>query len=59
MVHRTLPPPIHCNAPGADALSRRYYYLYLPDHLATADERERLDALLLDWRNRAAPTSMK
>jgi WD40 repeat protein len=35
-------------APEADAPSRRYYYLYLPHHLATGDERKRLDALLLD-----------
>jgi WD40 repeat protein len=33
-----------------DALSRRYFYLYLPDHLAAADERDRLDKLLLDPR---------
>jgi hypothetical protein len=35
-------------SPEADALSRRYYYLHLPHHLAEAMERERLDALLLD-----------
>jgi hypothetical protein len=35
-------------SPEADALSRRYYYLYLPHHLAAAADRERLDALLLD-----------
>jgi WD40 repeat protein len=33
-----------------DCPTRRYYYLYLPDHLAEARERERLDALLLDVR---------
>ena len=32
----------------ADARMRRYYYLYLPHHLAEAGEREKLDALLLD-----------
>jgi hypothetical protein len=32
----------------ADALSRRYFYLYLPYHLAEAKDREALDALLLD-----------
>ena len=37
-----------CGSPEADAPSRRYYYLYLPHHLAVAGERERLDALLLD-----------
>jgi NB-ARC domain/TIR domain/APAF-1 helical domain/WD domain, G-beta repeat len=31
-----------------DALSRRYFYLHLPDHLAAANERDRLDRLLLD-----------
>jgi WD40 repeat protein len=31
-----------------DALSRRYFYLHLPDHLAAANERGRLDRLLLD-----------
>jgi len=31
-----------------DALTRRYYYLYLLHHLAEAGERERLDRLLLD-----------
>ena len=31
-----------------DARTRRYYYLYLPHHLAGAGEREKLDALLLD-----------
>jgi WD40 repeat protein len=35
-------------SPEADALSRRYYYLFLPHHLAAAKERETLDALLLD-----------
>jgi hypothetical protein len=33
-----------------DELSRRYYYLCLPYHLAQANERKRLDALLLDPR---------
>jgi TIR domain/NB-ARC domain/APAF-1 helical domain len=32
----------------ADALTRRYFYRYLPHHLAVAGERDRLDALLLD-----------
>ncbi len=32
----------------ADARARRYYYLNLPHHLAEAQERARLDALLLD-----------
>jgi NB-ARC domain/TIR domain/APAF-1 helical domain len=32
----------------ADTRTRRYYYLYLPHHLAEARERDRLDALLLD-----------
>ena len=32
----------------ADALTRRYFYLYRPHHLAEAGERETLDALLLD-----------
>ena len=32
----------------SDARMRRYYYLYLPRHLAEAGERDRLDALLLD-----------
>src|SRR5262245_43751785 len=31
-----------------DALTRRYYYFYLPHHLAETAERERLDRLLLD-----------
>ncbi len=31
-----------------DAPTLRYFYLYLPHHLAAADEREKLDALLLD-----------
>jgi WD40 repeat protein len=31
-----------------DALTRRYFYLYLPLHLAEAGYRARLDALLLD-----------
>jgi WD40 repeat protein len=31
-----------------DAVTRRYYYLHLPYHLAEADERERLGALLTD-----------
>jgi NB-ARC domain/APAF-1 helical domain/WD domain, G-beta repeat len=34
----------------ADLLTRRYYYLYLPYHLAETDERQKLDALLLDAR---------
>jgi APAF-1 helical domain len=32
----------------ADSLTRRYFYLNLPQHLAEAMERERLDALLLN-----------
>ena len=31
-----------------DVGTRRYFYLYLPHHLAAAQQRERLDALLLD-----------
>jgi WD40 repeat protein len=31
-----------------DALSQRYFYLHLPDHLAAANERDRLDQLILD-----------
>jgi hypothetical protein len=31
-----------------DALTRRYFYLHLPYHLAEANERRRLDTLLLD-----------
>ena len=31
-----------------DASSRRYFYLYLPHHLAAGQEREKLDKLLLD-----------
>jgi len=33
---------------ATDARTQRYYYLFLPHHLAEAGERERLDALLLD-----------
>jgi NB-ARC domain/WD domain, G-beta repeat/APAF-1 helical domain len=33
---------------AADSLTRRYFYVNLPHHLAEAMERERLDALLLD-----------
>jgi hypothetical protein len=33
-----------------DARTRRYFYLYLPHHLAAAQEREKLDKLLLDPR---------
>jgi APAF-1 helical domain len=33
---------------AADARTRRYYYLYLQHHLAEANERARLDAVLLD-----------
>jgi WD40 repeat protein len=33
---------------GADTLTRRYYYLWMPYHLAEAGERERLDGLLLN-----------
>src|SRR5208282_2897199 len=33
---------------GADERTRRYFHRSLPHHLAEADERERLDALLLD-----------
>jgi WD40 repeat protein len=32
----------------ADALTRRYFYLYRPHHLAEAGDRETLDAILLD-----------
>jgi len=32
----------------SDPRTQRYYYLYLPHHLAEANERESLDALLLD-----------
>jgi WD40 repeat protein len=35
-------------SPDNDALTRRYFYLYLPYHLAAAKDREKLDALLLD-----------
>jgi len=35
-------------SPDADKLTRKYYYLSLPRHLAEAEERERLDALLTD-----------
>ena len=35
-------------SPEADALTRRYFYLYLPHHLAEASERDKLDTLLLD-----------
>ena len=35
-------------SPEADARTRRYAYLYLPFHLAAAQERQKLDALLLD-----------
>ncbi len=35
-------------SPSTEALTRRYFYLYLPYHLAAAQEREKLDALLLD-----------
>src|SRR5262249_44985737 len=31
-----------------DALSQSYFYMHLPDHLAAANERNRLDKLLLD-----------
>jgi WD40 repeat protein len=31
-----------------DALSQRYFYLHFPDHLAAANERDRLDRLILD-----------
>jgi hypothetical protein len=43
-----------------DALTRHYYYFYLPHHLADAEERERLDRLLLDpgWlREKLAATA--
>jgi WD40 repeat protein len=33
---------------ATDARTRRYYYLHLPHHLAEAQEREKLDALLLE-----------
>jgi hypothetical protein len=32
----------------ADALTRRYFYMYRPYHLAEANERQKLDALLLN-----------
>jgi len=32
----------------ADALSRHYFYLHFPHHLAEAEERERLNKVLLD-----------
>jgi hypothetical protein len=35
-------------APDQDASSRQYYYLHLPYHLAEANERQKLDSLLLD-----------
>jgi putative hemolysin len=35
-------------SPETDALSKRYFYLYLPHHLAEAKERDELDKLLLD-----------
>ncbi|MGA9599365.1 MAG: TIR domain-containing protein [Methylocystis sp.] len=35
-------------SPETDALTRRYAYLHLPYHLAAAQERQKLDALLLD-----------
>src|SRR5271166_5473500 len=35
-------------SPETDALSKRYFYQYLPHHLAEAKERDRLDMLLLD-----------
>jgi hypothetical protein len=38
------------DAQVADVLTRRYFYLYRPYHLAEADERQKLDALLLDPR---------
>jgi hypothetical protein len=51
---------------GVEAPTRRYYYLYLLQHLAEAGERERLNRLLLDpgwlgiswrWRGRRKPSS--
>jgi WD40 repeat protein len=35
-------------SPETDMATRRYYYLYLLDHLAAAKERERVDTLLLN-----------
>jgi WD40 repeat protein len=35
-------------APDQDSSSRHYYYLHLPYHLAEANERQKLDSLLLD-----------
>ena len=35
-------------SPETDALSRRYFYQYLPHHLAEAKERDKLDKLLTD-----------
>jgi hypothetical protein len=35
-------------SPETDALSKRYFHLYLPHRLAEARERDRLDRLLLD-----------
>jgi hypothetical protein len=48
--HKRLLPVLDgiATTPTADALTKRYYYLYLPSHLATARDREKLDALLLD-----------
>ena len=40
----------------SDARTSRYYYLYLPRHLAEAADRQKLDALLLGprWRRRSS-----
>ncbi len=47
--HRQLVAALDGVASGeTDARNRRYYYLNLPHHLAEAQERARLDALLLD-----------
>jgi hypothetical protein len=46
-LHRCLVDVID-SAPEADPSTQHYRYHFLPHHLAAADERKRLDALLLD-----------
>jgi WD40 repeat protein len=46
--HKQLAAALADAANDPDSPTRRYFYLYLPHHVAEADERERLDALLLD-----------
>ena len=47
--HRELAAALSDIATAAtDTPTRRYFYFYLPYHLAAAQERARLDALLLD-----------